>query len=332
MIPRLRTVFAPLGLVAILAMAGIHPVAAQDSSYPNKATTIIVPFAPGGVTDFLARLVGEKLSERFGKSYVIENKGGGGMIVGAVAASKAAPDGYTLLMATNGTLAINPTFYRALPYMPLKDLVPVSLVGSLPFVLLVNPTLPVKNIRDLIDLAKQKPGQLNFASGGVGSSGHMFGELLQTAAGIKLVHVAYRGNTQALTDLVAGRIQIVFSDIGSSAALVQAGKLRALAVTTPERFPGTPDIPTLAEAGVPGYSAESWQMLVAPAGTPSAILTKLNTETNRVISSPEVREKLLQMGVTPKGTGTTGELSKFVQSEMERWGAVVRDAGFAGRE
>ncbi len=320
------------GFYAALSLVLTTPALAQAIDYPTRNTTIVVPFAPGGVTDVLARTVANKLGERFGKSFVIENKGGGGMVIGALAAAKAAPDGYTLLMATNGTLAINPTLFKALPYAPLKDLVPVALVGSLPFVLLVHPSLPVNNLQDLIKLAKEKPGELNFASGGVGSSGHLFGELLQSAAGIKLTHVAYRGNVQALTDTIAGHVQMLFSDLGSAAEFVKAGKLRALAVTTPERFPSASDIPTIAEAGVPGYSAESWQMLVAPAGVPPEVLARLNTEINRIIAAPDVRDRLLQLGVTPKGTGDLAALTAFTRSEIDRWGTVVRAAGIAGTE
>lgn len=323
---------AIVGFYAVLSLILTAPGFAQAVDYPTRTTTIIVPFAPGGITDLLARTVADQLGKRLGKSFIIENKGGAGMVVGATAAARAVPDGYTLLMATNGTLAINPTLFKALPYAPLRDLVPVALVGSLPFVLLVNPSLPVKNLEDLISLAKAKPGELNYASGGTGSSGHLFGELLQSSAGIKLVHVAYRGNVQALSDTIAGHVQMLFSDIGSAAEFVKAGKLRALAVTTPDRFPGTPDIPTIAEAGVPGYSAESWQMLVAPADIPREVLTKLNLATNQIISSPEIRERLLRLGVTPKGTGGLATLAAFTQSEMERWGAVVRAAGIAGTE
>jgi tripartite-type tricarboxylate transporter receptor subunit TctC len=320
------------GLYAALLLTLPAPVLAQAIDYPTRTATIVVPFAPGGITDLLARTVANQLGERFGKTFIIENKGGAGMVIGATAAAKAVPDGYTLLMATNGTLAINPTLFKALPYSPLKDLVPVALVGSLPFVLLVNPSLPVRNLADLIKLAKEKPGELNYASGGIGSSGHLFGELLQSSAGIKLVHVAYRGNIQALADTIAGHVQMVFSDIGSSAEFVKAGKLRALAVTTPERFPGASDIPTIAEAGVPGYSAESWQMLVAPAEVPKDVLAKLNIETNRIIASSDVGSRLLALGVTPKGTGDPATLAAFTRSEMERWGAVVRAAGIAGTE
>jgi tripartite-type tricarboxylate transporter receptor subunit TctC len=320
------------GICAALSLALTVPGVAQAIDYPNRTATIIVPFAPGGVTDVLARMVADQLGQRLGKSVIIENKGGAGMVIGANLTAKATPDGYTLLMATNGTLAINPTLFKTLPYTPLKDLVPVAYVGSLPFVLLVNPSLPVNNLSDLIKLAKEKPGQLNYASGGVGSSGHLFGELLQSAAGIKLVHIAYRGNVQALSDTIAGNVQMLFSDIGSAAEFVKAGKLRAIAVTTPQRFPGMPDIPTIAEAGVPGYSAESWQMLVAPAGVPHEIMAKLNTETNSIVTSAAFRERLLKIGVTAKGTGDVAALAAFTRTEMDRWGAVVRAAGIAGTE
>jgi len=329
-----RPALSRLAGAAMLALSLLPAPAAraQDAAYPAKTTTIVVPFAPGGVTDALARIIAEPLAEQLGKPFVIENKGGAGMIVGALAVSKAQPDGYTLLMATNGTLAINSTLYKALPYTPLKDLVPVSLVGALPFVLLINPELPFKDLRQLIAYAKQQPGKLNFASGGVGSSGHMFGELLQSKAGFKMTHVAYRGNVPALTDTVAGHVQMIFSDIGSATNLVQAGKLKAIAVTTAERFAGTPDIPTMAEAGVPGYEAESWQMLALPAGVPLPIQEKLNIEANKAIATPAVRDRFLKLGVTPRGTGALSELAAFNRAEIDRWGAVVRDAGIAGVE
>jgi tripartite-type tricarboxylate transporter receptor subunit TctC len=319
-------------IVLIAALTDADCAFAQPTVYPTRTSTIIVPFVPGGVTDFLARAVAENLGEQFGKSFIIENKGGAGMIVGALAASKAPPDGYTMLMATNGTLAINPTLYKSLPYAPLKDLMPVALVGSLPFVLLVNPDLPIHNIGDLIRLAKEQPGQLNIASGGVGSSAHVFGELLQSVAGIKLVHVAYRGNSPAMTDVIAGHVQMMFSDIGSAEEFIKSGKVRALAVTTHDRFPGAPDIPTIAESGVPGYSAESWQMLVAPAGVPDATVFKLNSAVNAAVASPAMQQKLIQLQVTPKGTGTPTELQAFMHTEIDRWAAVLHDAGIAGSQ
>lgn len=326
--PTLLTTAVATIAVAITAAGAF----AQATDYPTRPSTIIVPFVPGGITDLLARVVAEKLGEQFGKSFVVENKGGAGMIVGALAASKAPPDGYTMLMATNGTMAINPTLYKALPYAPLKDLMPVALVGSLPFVLLVNPDLPVRSIGDLIRLAKEQPGRLNIASGGVGSSAHVFGELLQSAAGIKLVHVAYRGNAPAMTDVIAGHVQMMFSDISSAEEFIKSGKVRALAVSSPDRFPGAPDIPTIAESGVPGYSAESWQMLAVPAGVSDAIMSRLNSAVNAAVSSPAVHQKLIQLQVTPKGTGTPAELLAFTRTEIDRWGTVLRDAGIAGSQ
>ena len=251
-----------LGMVAIAA-SSLH-AAAQD--YPTHSVTILVPFAPGGGTDLIARTVGQKLEQRLGQSFVIENRPGAGTTIAAAATAKAAPDGYTLMQATSGTMSMNPTIFKHLPYEPGKDLVPVALIAGVPFVLVVNPSLPVHSIADLVKVAKER--RLNYGSGGVGAFHHLNAELLSSMLGIKMTHVPYKGSVPAMTDLVAGNIQVLFVDIGPSIQLIRAGKARALGITSAQRAPTAPEIPPLAEVGVPGFDTTAWQMLVAPGHLP----------------------------------------------------------------
>jgi tripartite-type tricarboxylate transporter receptor subunit TctC len=319
---------AAIGLV--LGLAVFRPAVAAD--YPERAVTILVPFAPGGGTDVLGRILARKLGERFGKTFVVENRSGAGTSIAAAAVAKAPPDGYTLLMSVSSTFAVNPTLYKKLPYDPDTELVPVSLLCTVPFVLVVNPALPVKSVRDLIKLAKEKPGQLSYGSGGVGAAHHLFAELFKSMTGTEMTHVPYKGSLPALTDVVAGNIQWMFSDLAPSLPLIKAGKLRALAVTTRERAEAAPDIPPLAEVGVPGYDAAAWQMLAAPAGIPDDVLAKLNGAVNDIVRSPEVSQQFVKLGLVPLGKSSPDELKRFVKSEGVRWSEVVKRAGIAGTE
>ncbi len=317
-------------LIAALTVASqpAGPAFAQD--YPTRQVTIVVPFAPGGSVDFIGRLVGQKLSERLGRPVIIENRPGAGSATGTLAVTKAAPDGYTLLVAPSGTFAINPTLYKQLSYDPASDLIPVALVVRDPLLLVVNPALPVKSVADLIRLAKERPGKLSFASPGAGTSLHLLGEFLKVTAGIEMVHVPYRGGAPAMQDLVAGQVDLMFADPATGVPQVQAGKVRALGVSSATRLPAAPDIPTVAEAGLPGFEMVSWQLIAAPAGTPGDIVAKLNGALKAVMAEPEMQKAVIARGQIPVVSPSSQELAAFVATENGRWGKVVREAGLAG--
>lgn len=320
------------GIFAVgLAVLWAVPANAADS-YPSRPVTIIVPFSAGAVTDVLARMVAKQLSARLGQPFVVENKPGAGTLLAAQTTARSAADGYTLFVATSSTMSINTTLYKHLPYDPDKDFVPVSLLCSIPFVLLANKELPIKNAAGLVELAKQKPGQLNYGTGGFGTTASVLIALLRSMTGTKMTEVVYRGIPPALTDLLGGTIQFMFSDIGAGAPLIKAGKVRALGVSTAERFKGDPEIPTLAESGVPGFAGDSWQMLVAPANTPKDVVDKLNATTNEILETPDVSKRLLNLGMSSIGKGKPDELEAYIKTETARWRKVVTDAGFAGSQ
>jgi tripartite-type tricarboxylate transporter receptor subunit TctC len=320
--------FAGLALVALAGGAASAQERVQD--YPSRQVNFIVPFAPGGGTDIIGRLVGQKLSERFGKPFVIENRPGAGTVTAAVQTAKSAPDGYTIMMATSGTMAMNPTLYKALPYHPGKDLILVAVVANVPFVLVVNPDLPVHSIADLVKLAKERP--LSYGSGGAGAFHHLMGELFKTTMGIPMTHVPYKGTLPALNDVIAGHIQLMFSDFAPAFPLIDAGKLRALGVTTAQRVPAAPELAPLAEVGVPGFDWAAWQSVAAPGGTPKEIVAKLNGAVNAAVAEPEVGKQLSGQRFIPVGKGTPEELDRFVQTETARWAKVLQQAGVAGTE
>jgi tripartite-type tricarboxylate transporter receptor subunit TctC len=315
-------------LAAAAASAQPNPQA-SGQGYPEREVTFIVPFAPAGGTDILTRLLAQKLEQRLGKPFVVENRPGAGTILATNYLAKSPPDGYTIMMAVS-SLAADVTLYKSLPYDPAKDFALVALIARVPFVLVVNPSLPVTNVEDLIKLAKQKP--LSYGSGGVGAFHHLAAALFCSMAGIKMTHVPYRGTAPALNDLMADYIQVLFSDYGPAAPLIASGKVRALAVTTKERFAALPDIPPLAEAGVPGFDAAAWQGVIAPAQTPAAIIAILNTALNAAVATKDVRDRMRDIGMIPVGTGTPEELAEFLHSEIVRWGKVVEDAGIAHSE
>ena len=314
--------------IALPAVA-VTTAFAQDEDYPSRPVTFIVPFAPAGGTDILARLLGQKLEQRLGKPFVVENRPGAGTVIATNFVAKSTPDGYTIMM-TVSSLAIDATLYKKLPYDPAKDLALVALIASVPFVLVVNPSLPVNSVEDLIALAKKRP--LSFGSGGIGAFHHLAAELFDSMTGIKMTHVPYRGTAPALNDLLGGYIQVMFSDLGPALPLIKAGKLRALAVTTKQRFAALPDIPPLSEVGVPGYDAAAWQGVVAPAQTPTDIIAKLNKQLNAIVALDDVRGRLKELGMNAVGTGTPEDLQRFLQSEIVRWGKVVEAAGIAKSE
>ena len=317
--------------LAALTLVALGDNAAAEDDYPSRPITIIVPVAAGGSVDYLARLLGPKLAERLGKPVVVENKAGAGMVIGAMAAAKAAPDGYTMLLATSTTLAINVTVHKALPYDPLKDFVPVAHVANSPFTLAVNPSLPVNSVAELIKYAKNKPAALSYGTAGPGTPHHLFAEVLKTETGIDMTHVPYRGNVPAMTDLVAGHIQVMFSD-PSGMPLIKERKVRPLGVSTLIRLDALPDVPPLAEAGVPGFDAAAWVILAVPAATPKPIVDRLNAELKSIVTLPDIRDAMAKNAVIPVESPSPEALQRFIAAEIARWGAVVRQAGIAGSE
>jgi tripartite-type tricarboxylate transporter receptor subunit TctC len=289
-----------------------------------------VPFAAGGTTDSIAHVLAPKLGQRLGKPFLVENRPGDGTVSAATVLAKATPDGHTLMHATIATLAMNVTIHRKLPYDPANDIVSVALIYSMPFALVVKPSLPVHSVADLIKLAKEQP--LSYGSAGPGTLPHLAAELFSTAVGIKMNHLAYQGTAPALNALVAGHIQVMFIDLAPSLQFIRRGKLRALGITTAERAAAAPEIPPLAEVGVPGFDAAAWSMLIAPAKTPRPILTRLNAEVNGTVTAAEVKQQLVNLGVNPIGRGSLDELEAFVKTEVVRWGKVVQEAGLAGSE
>ena len=319
---------ASVAFVALLMALATQP--AYSQSYPSRPVTIVVPFAAGGGSDLLARLVAQHLETRLGKPFLIENRPGAATTLAAMQVVRAAPDGTTLMQATSSTMAINVSMYKKLPYEPLKDLVPVALLSASPFILVVSASSPVKSVAELIALAKQKPDGLNYGSGGPGSMHHLSTELLLNLTGARMTHVPYKATPPAMNDLLAGHIQVLFGDTTSVLPFVQQGQVRALAVSTAHRSEALPDVPTVAEAGVPGFESASWQMIVAPGGTPADVIAKLNGEVRAIFSDAAVRGELSRRGVGPMITDPPDRLHTFVKNEIARWSDVVRRAGIAG--
>jgi tripartite-type tricarboxylate transporter receptor subunit TctC len=314
--------------LGMLALA--QPAAAQ--TYPSRPVTIVAPYAAGGGADLIARLMAQKLSERLGQSFVVENRLGAGGVIAASSVAKAIPDGYTLLVAASTQLAIQVTLHKKLPYDPATDFMPVALLASVPFVLTVNPSLPVHSVADLIKLAKQEPGKLTFGTSGVGGPPHLFTELLKTMTGIEMTHVPYKGTAQAITDVVAGHVPIIFSDLAPAIPLIKDGRLRALGISSAVRFAGLPDVPPLAESGVPGFDAVAWLALVAPVATPPDVVDKLHATVKQIMAEPTVQQRFVDLGNIPLSSPPPDELQRYVKSEIVRWGKVVEKAGLAGSE
>lgn len=299
-------------------------VPAQD--YPTKAIRFIAPNLPGGPTDILARLIGQKLSERLGQPVVIENRAGAGGNIGTEAAAKSPPDGYTLVTGNVATFGANVSLYKNMGFDPIKDFAPIILVGTQPNILVVHPSLPVRSVKDLIALAKAHPGQLNYSGSGVGAVAHLAAEMFKSMAGVNIVHIPHRSAAPALTDLLAGECQLMFATALSVQPFIQAGRLRALAVTTPKRVRAMPQLPTVAEAGVPGFEATTWHGVLVAAGTPAAIVNKLNAEINSILKLSDVRSRLEAQGMEIIA-GTPQEFAAYIQREIPRWAKVIKDAG-----
>jgi len=308
--------------------AGLLAFAASAfaQAWPAKPVTFIVPFAPGGGTDITARTLAARLTQKWGQSVVVENRGGAGGILGADAVAKAKPDGYTLLIANVGITSINPALYAKLPYDPDKAFTPVSLVCELPFVLMASPSFPPNSVKELIAFSKAKPGAVTFASSGSGGSPHLTAEIFQAATGTKWTHIPYKGGGPAMVDLMSGQVNLLFASVLEGSGHIKAGKLKGLAVSHAKRNPAIPDVPTLAEAGVKDAESGSWIALLAPAGTPASIVDKSNSDVREAVAVPEVREKLIAQGAVPQAS-TPKELQALIDADLKRYGAIIRAQG-----
>jgi len=320
----------PRCLVLALALSAVETAAAQD--YPSRPVSFIVPFAPGGVTSLFARVLGAKLEQHMGRPFVVENRPGAGGVTAAAAVAHATPDGYTIMMASSTVLAVNVTMRKQLPYDPRTDLTPIALLARVPFVLVVNPSLPIRSVADLVKLAKEKPGQIAFGTPGPGTFHHLNAEMFKSIFGLDLVHVPYKGSAPALNDLIGGHIQMMFCDVPPAMSLIQAGQIRALGVPTKERVPAVKDIPPLAEVGVPGYDTASWHTVTTTGNVPKPIVDKLSGEIREIMSDASVTDALVKDGAIPQLSPSPEEMKRFVESEIVRWGKVIEQAGLAGSE
>lgn len=311
-------------LLAASALSLVLPAGAQ-AKYPSKPITIVVPFPAGGTTDILGRLIGQRLATRLGATVVVDNKAGAGGGVGTAQVARAPADGHTLLMGTIGTHSINQFLYKKLAYDPFKDFAPIGLVALVPNVLAVHPSQPFKTVKEMIAFAKANPGKLTYASAGNGTSIHLSGAMFSQLAQVDMVHVPYRGSAPAIADLLGGQTATMFDNLPSAMPHIKSGALRALAVTSSKRFATLPNVPTIAESGLPGYDASSWFGLWAPAGTPSEIVTQLNSEVQKILTQPDVKQIMLDQGAEA-APGTPAQFDSFIRSEAEKWSKVVKAA------
>ena len=322
----LKKLLAPLALVTIaLTAAGNASAQASAQNFPNKPIHIIVTFTSGGAPDIIARLIGERMSADWGQSVIIDNKPGAGGNIGADFVAKSAPDGYNIVVGTVGTHSINGALYPKMPYDMVKDFSPITLLATTPNMLVVHNDVPAKNLKEFIELGK-KEGKMSFASSGSGTSIHVSGELFKSVTGIDMTHIPYKGRASAIPDLLGGRVTMMFDNMPSSLPLVKEGKLRALGVTSLKRSAAAPDIPTLAEAGLPGFEAVSWFAMFAPANTPKTIVTKLQLEITKILKSPDISKRLLELGLEPIDS-TPEELAAYQRNEIAKWAKVVKDSG-----
>jgi tripartite-type tricarboxylate transporter receptor subunit TctC len=319
-----------LALMLPVIFAGLASAAFAED-FPARPITFVVPFPPGGGIDVILRAMGPRLTERLGKPIVIENRSGGAGVIGAAAVAKAAPDGHTLLAAPS-LFASNVRLFKSLPFDATKDFEPVSLVLRTPYVLVVNPALPVHSVPELVALAKQKPGELAYASTGPGSSLHLSAELFQSMTGTKMTGVQYRGAPPALADVIAGHVPLMFADTGTALAQIAEGKVRALGVSSLTRVPAAPNIPTLSEAGLPGFDSVGWLLMAAPAGTPKPIVDRLHAELKIAAQLPDIHKQMIDLGTIPVDSPPPSELKNFLASEIARWGSIIDKAGVAGSQ
>jgi len=311
-------------ILVVMTAAGAAASVASEPAYPSKPIRMLVGFSPGGATDVMARIIGKKLSEAWSQQIVIDNRAGAGGLVAFEMTAKANPDGYTLL-ATSPSFAIQPSIAAKLPFDPIRDFAPITQASSAPYLLVLHPGVEARSVKELINLAKVNPGQLNYASGGIGSAQHLTAELFRLMAGINIVHVPYKGAV-SIPDVIAGRIQMLFSGVPQALPHVQAGRLRAVAVTTPARSPAVPEVPTVAEAGVPGFDVTVWYGILATGRTPKPIVDKLNREIVKALQSADVRQQLMSLGLEPVGS-TPGQFGATIHAEMAQWAQVVKRAG-----
>jgi tripartite-type tricarboxylate transporter receptor subunit TctC len=329
MITRRRAIGLAASAALTRGLAG-HAFAQAIPAWPSRVVRLIVPFAPGGSTDAIARIVAHRLSEIWGQQVVVENRGGGGSNIGHEAVVRSEPDGYTILIASL-PLAVNRHLFRALSYDPVADLAPVTLVCTYPNVMTVPNSSPARSVMEFVAHAKANKGKVSFASAGNGTSVHLSGELFKRMAGIEMTHVPYRGGGPAINDLIPGRVDVMFNTIGTALPLVRGGQLRGLAVTTADRFRTAPDLPTVAESGVPGFDVSSWFGLFVPAATPPAVIGKINADTAAVLAEPAITARMEHLGVAPAGS-TPAALAAHLRSEMEKWGPVIKQAGISIHE
>ena len=312
-------------LLALVTALWLAPAASFAQDFPNRAITIIVPQPPGGGTDIISRIVAQQLSEQVGKPVVVENKPGAGTIVGTQAAAKSAPDGYTLLAGLTANMAVNPSLFKTLPYDPVRDFVPVGMMAQFPFVLVVSKDFPAKSVKDLIAMAKAKPGTINFASAGNGTGQHLSAELFKLMAGVDMTHVPYRGAAPAYSDVISGRTPVFFDNLASGLGHIKGGSVRALGVTGTKRSPLLPDVPTIAEAGVPGYQNYVWFGLWAPKNTPKPVVDKLYAEIRKAVATPSVKERIMKDAGVPMDTALAG-IEPMEKAEIAKWADVVKRA------
>jgi tripartite-type tricarboxylate transporter receptor subunit TctC len=322
--PKMNTAIAALLRIAALALLGMAPALAQN--YPTKPIRILIAQAPGSATDVISRVVGHRLSEALGQPIVIETRPGAGGVVGTEAAARSAPDGYTLFMGNNSTHGSNPAVYAKLPYDALGDFAPISFVASVPYVLVVEPSLPVNSVQQLIALAKSRPGKMNYASAGNGSTHHFCGELLKSMSGVDMLHIPYKGSPPAIAGLLGGEVSLMFANLTDIGSQIKSGKVKPLAVTTPKRASSLPDLPTLSEAGMAGFEITSWFGLLAPAATPAPIITRLNAETNKVLARADVRDTLGAQGLE-FAPGTPEQFAAHIKSEIAKFTRIGKAAG-----
>ena len=319
----MRTHLLLLPAIALLAAAP-HTLLAQ--SYPAKAVRLIVPFPAGGGSDIVGRIMAQRLGEQMKQQVFVDNRGGAGGSIGTEAAVRSAPDGYTMVLASTSEIAVNPSLYSRLTYDTVRDLAALAMVASTPIVVVVHPSMPVKTVKDLVALARQRPGEINVASAGNGTFTHLSGELFRSTAGVKWTHVPYKGAPVALADVVSGQVQVMFSSLPAAVGLITAGRLKALAVSTIKRSDTLPQVPTVAESGVSGYEVVYWYGLFAPAATPGEIIARLHTETVQALKAPEVIASLNKQGANP-GAMSQAQFADFVRSEVAKWGKVVKASG-----